>query len=137
MVLAAGTIALLHGRARASAADRKRLAKYNSLPGRKWRLGFDLWGYELRARAVDDSSDETEALEAAKYFWFSRGALRPDRGRHPAIVFRDAGGHPLFSVGMAWEAAAPEYKRTLFVFGEATRPVAPMKSVSVDEVRDL
>ncbi len=137
MALAAVAGLFLRGRSRASSADRKRIKKYGALPKNKFRLGFSFWGYELRAVSIDDSATEADALALAKFFWFVRGELRPDRGEHAAIVFRDARGRPLIRVGMARPEAGAEYKRSLFVFGDPHRPVKPMKSVPVAEVRDL
>ena len=133
---AAGAL-LVHGRSLASAADRRRIKKYRALPVRKFRLELSVWGHELRAISIDDSATETDALELAKFFWFSRGELRPDRGGHTAIIFRDARGRPLTGVGMASRRPQEEYRRTLFVFGDPHQPVKPMKSVPVEKIRDL
>ena len=126
---------LVHGRSRASAADRRKIKKYRALPERKFRLELSFWGFELRAISLDDSATENDALEAAKFFWFVRGALRPDCGEHTAIVFRDGRGRPLTAVGIASRAADAE--RALIVFGDPNQPVKPMKSVPVEVIRDL
>jgi hypothetical protein len=128
---------LVYGRSLASAADRRRIRKYRALPGRKFRLELSFWGHELRAISIDDSATEIDALELAKFFWFSRGELRPDRGGHAAIIYRDARGRVLTGVGMASRAPQAEYRRTLFVFGDPNLPVKPMKSVPVENIRDL
>jgi hypothetical protein len=137
LALAPAAAVLVHGRSRATAADRRRLKKYRALPERKFRLGFSFWGYELRAVSIDDSATEADALEAAKFFWFVRGALRPDCGEHASIIFRDARGRQLIGVGMASRASETEYRRTLYVFGDPNQPVKPMKSVPVETIRDL
>jgi hypothetical protein len=137
IALAAAGGLLVHGRSLASAADRRRLKKYRALPKNKFRLEISFWGRELRAVSLDDSATEADALEAAKFFWFVRGELRPDRGGYAAIVFRDARGGQLAAVGLASRAPEAEYRRTLFVFGDPSQPVKPMKSVPVEKIRDL
>jgi hypothetical protein len=136
-VLAVLSGLMLHGRSRATAADRKRIAKYNLLPERKCRLEFSFWGHELRAAALGEPPSEEEALAVAKFFWFTRNDPRPDCGKHAAISFRNAAGRSLFSVGVARLDSDGPHKRSLYVFGDPLRPVAPMKSAPVESVRDL